>query len=73
MDDESISFHVFLSSDICQLYESVPVPSGSWLSSVIDNVFPTVAVPLIEKVASPLSTKATCVDAHAWRRTACFS
>ena len=34
----------------------MPLPSGSALSSVIDNVFPTVADPVIEKDASPSSS-----------------
>ena len=35
--------------------DKVPVPSGSGVSSDIDKVFPTVAVPVIGKLASPLS------------------
>ena len=46
-----------MSDEDCQLYESVPVPSGSGVSVEIDNVFPIVAVPVIEKVASPSSIK----------------
>ena len=45
-----------LSVEVCQLYDNVPVPSGSGESSVILKVLPTAALPSIEKVASPLST-----------------
>ena len=59
MEAVEISDQLLLSVDDCQLYESVPVPSGSALSSIIDNVSNIFGIPSIENSASPSSTFAT--------------
>ena len=56
VDELPTVVQVISSAEDSHLMVKSPVPSGSSASSLILKIFPTVAVPLIEKLASPSST-----------------